>query len=322
MVARGVLRGTGAAILVLGVLVLLFAAYELWGTGITTASHQRELRRQFSSELRGRPLPASPGRAAPRSAVMSSAAATSAAATSTVTRGMTAPAVSAPPANGQPIGIIDIPAINVDYVVVQGTDESDLELGPGHYVGTPMPGNAGNAAIAGHRTTYLHPFYNLGSVRRGDVIYVSTVQGRFRYDVTGTSVVLPTDVAVLDPTVVPTLTLTTCNPPYSAATRLVVRAVLASPPAPPPEVPPTGRGVAAGDGAEASGARVRSLDGSTGLWGPALWWGVLWVAAGIGAVLLWRRFRHWWVVAAGMAVLISLLWVWFGALSQVLPPGY
>ncbi|MHB8220224.1 MAG: class E sortase [Acidimicrobiales bacterium] len=318
MAVRGVLRGVGTVVVVLGALVLLFAAYELWGTGIITASHQRALRRQFSTELQGRRPAAGGGSGAGRRAGTTSPS-------TPATRGVTAPASSAPPANGQPVGVIDIPAIGVDYVVVQGTDESDLELGPGHYLGTAMPGNPGNAAIAGHRTTYLHPFYNLGGIRRGDPIYVTTVQGRFRYDVTRTAVVAPTDVAVLDPTTVATLTLTTCNPPYSAATRLVVKAVLVSPPVPP--LAGRGAGVRAGAGPggrppAARGRQVANLGGSTPWWGPALWWGLLWAAAGAGVVVLWRRHRHWWVAAAGMAVLIGLLWVWFGALSQVLPAGY
>ena len=103
---------------------------------------------------------------------------------------------------------------------------AQLQAGPGHYPSTPLPGQAGNAAIAGHRTTYLHPFYNLNELVPGDPITVETVQGIFLYDVTSSMAVLPTDVAVVDPTPTPTLTLTTCNPRYSASQRLVVHAAL------------------------------------------------------------------------------------------------
>ncbi len=310
-------------VLVLGTLVLLFAAYELWGTGLITASHQQALRRQFHSEIEGRGPPLGAGG--------SRATAPTVRSTAPVTRSAAVPTVLAPPGNGEPIGVIDIPAVGVDFVVVQGTDEHDLELGPGHYVGTSMPGNPGNAAIAGHRTTYLHPFYSLGGVRRGDPIYVTTLQGRFRYDVTGTTVVAPTDVAVLDPTSVPTLTLTTCNPPYSAVTRLVVRAVLVSPSGSPTGSPtgsspgaPSSAGPSPGAPSAGVAARARTLGTGTGTGGlgPALWWGLLALAAGVSTVLVWRRTGRWWVGAAGTIVLLGLLWVWFGALSQVLPSGY
>ncbi len=81
----------------------------------------------------------------------------------------TGPPVTAPhteaPAEGDPVGEIRIPAIGLDQVVVEGTNTNDLRQGPGHYIGTPLPGQGGNAAIAGHRTTYGHPFYNLDGVQ-------------------------------------------------------------------------------------------------------------------------------------------------------------
>ena len=111
-------------------------------------------------------------------------------------------------------------------VVVEGTDADQLRSGPGHYPGTPLPGEAGNVAIAGHRTTYLHPFYNLDGLAPGDPISVLTVQGLFVYHVVSIQAVDPTDVAVVAPTPTPMLTLTTCNPRYSASQRLVVQAAL------------------------------------------------------------------------------------------------
>jgi sortase A len=111
-------------------------------------------------------------------------------------------------------------------VVVEGTDTAELQQGPGHYPGTPLPGEAGNSAIAGHRTTYLHPFYNLDQLVPGDEITVTTLQGVFDYDVTSSEIVDPSDVAVVDDTTTPQLTLTTCNPRFSARQRLVVHAAL------------------------------------------------------------------------------------------------
>ncbi len=199
-----------------GAVVLLFVVYALWGTDLTTAAHQRALRRQFDRELTaaGRPANGSlPAGSVPRAGAADSGA-------------VADPDPAVP--DGQPIGVLDIPAIGLDDVVVQGTAAGDLELGPGHYDGTSMPGNPGNTAIAGHRTTFLHPFYDLNELVPGDPIYVTTLQGLFRYDVVRTLVVAPTDVSVLAPTAAPTLTLTTCNPRYSAATRLVVQALLVS----------------------------------------------------------------------------------------------
>ncbi len=63
--------------------------------------------------------------------------------------------------------MIQIPKIGLNQVVVEGTGEDDLSKGPGHYLGTPLPGEEGNVGIAGHRTTWGRPFYNLDSARRG-----------------------------------------------------------------------------------------------------------------------------------------------------------
>ncbi len=113
---------------------------------------------------------------------------------------------------GKGIGYLVIPKIAVNFVVVEGVGEPQLQGGPGHYPGTSLPGQPGNAAIAGHRTTYAAPFYNLNELTPGDPIYALTSQGLFRYNVVSQQAVAPTDVAVLDQSATPELTLTTCNP--------------------------------------------------------------------------------------------------------------
>jgi sortase A len=130
--------------------------------------------------------------------------------------------------DGKPIGRISIPAIGVSYVVVQGVNAADLASGPGHYPSTPMPCTVGNAAIAGHRTTFLHPFYSLDALRPGDVLKITTAALQCAYAVIAPPVaVAPTDTAVIANTPgSTTLTLTTCTPRGSAAKRLVVKAVL------------------------------------------------------------------------------------------------
>jgi sortase A len=90
-----------------------------------------------------------------------------------------------------------------------------------------MPGQGGNAAIAGHRTTYGHPFYNLDGVKVGDPIVVTTLQGIFVYNTTKSFVVSPSDTSVINNVFANYLTLTTCNPRFSASTRLIVQAKLA-----------------------------------------------------------------------------------------------
>ena len=123
---------------------------------------------------------------------------------------------------------IEIPSIELDAKVVSGVQPEDLKQGPGHYPDTPMPGQFGNSAIAGHRTTYGQPFYRLDEVAPGDEIVLTTVQGRFVYRATGSEIVdadRSDVVATTDPTIA-RLTLTTCHPRYSATRRLIVSAEL------------------------------------------------------------------------------------------------
>jgi sortase A len=126
---------------------------------------------------------------------------------------------------GDSLTRIKIPALGVNMVVVQGTTESALQAGAGHYVNTPLPCEGGNVAIAGHRTTYGKPFTNLDKLQPGDTIELDTPIGGCVYRVAQAPfVVAPTDISVLAATSVRTLTLTTCNPKGSAAQRLVVHA--------------------------------------------------------------------------------------------------
>jgi sortase A len=305
MNVRRVLRSIGVALLAAGVLVLLFVAYELWGTGLTTQSHQNALRQQFDKELRAHHISTSTPTTVPKGSGT----------TTTTTQPISSVQPVAPPAApGEPIGIINIPKIGINYVAVQGTDEADLERGPGHYANTSLPGNPGNAAFAGHRTTYAAPFYNLDQLVPGDPIFVTTTQGKFQYNVTQVQVVDPTDVAVLNDTPTPTLTLTTCNPRYSAATRMVVTASLVSPvvAAVPVQKQPVKK----------SGASSTELLGSTTSWSGAVWWGLACIALVLAAWLVHRRLRHWWVYVIGAAGLLVLLFYFFGQLSPLLPAGY
>lgn len=129
--------------------------------------------------------------------------------------------------NGSPVGRIEIPRIGASFVVVKGTDTSDLESGPGIYSETVFPGMAGTTAIAGHRTTYLAPFRHVDQLRRGNTIALRMPYAHFTYRVIGKRVVAPTDVnAAVGNVGYSRLVLSACTPLFSAAKRLLIYARL------------------------------------------------------------------------------------------------
>ncbi|HXN62832.1 MAG TPA: class E sortase [Acidimicrobiales bacterium] len=202
----------------LGVVILLFVAWQLWGTAIAQHRAQDQLHAEFNAKLRADHV-AKAGKGGP---VLVAAA----------TR------LPSPP-DGSVVAHLQIPAISVDQYVVEGTTENDLSIGPGHYVGTAQPGQAGNVAIAGHRTTHGAPFNRLGQLVKGDQIILTTTSGEsFTYVVAGTpQAVSPGDVSVLNYFGDNRITLTTCNPEFSSTQRLVAVGLLKLPstvaPAPP-----------------------------------------------------------------------------------------
>lgn len=129
---------------------------------------------------------------------------------------------------GDALGRIEAPDMNgLNMVFVQGTDESSLELGPGHYPETAMPGQGKTVAIAGHRTTYLAPFRHIDSMKKGDKITLKMPYGNFIYSVEKTEIVDPSDVGIIHDTGFERLVLSACNPLYSASQRYIVFARLA-----------------------------------------------------------------------------------------------
>lgn len=170
-----------------------YVGWALWGTGLTTARAQDGLRKDWSQTVDSR----------------------------SASQGAT------PVPLGDRYAEIKIPAIGVDMMVVQGTAYEDLKLGPGHYPDTADPWDAkGRVGIAGHRTTYLHPFFNLDKVREGDLITLRTEYGTFTYRVNRDAFVVPEagSGSVLHQTQNPTLVLTTCNPRYQSYERMIVTA--------------------------------------------------------------------------------------------------
>jgi sortase A len=125
------------------------------------------------------------------------------------------------PLEGDAIGKISIPSIGVSEFVVEGTDTANLRKGPGHYPDTPLPGERGTAAIAGHRTTYGAPFRRLDDLRPEQAVAVDLPYGRFVYRVERIRIVDDQDLSVLRRVGYDRLVLTACHPLYSAAERVV-----------------------------------------------------------------------------------------------------
>jgi len=263
----------------------LFVAYELWGTGFAQRRDQKALKSQFDKIT-----------------------------TPTTVAGAAAPPDTVPaPADGA-IGVIQIPKIGVDQAVVEGVGVEDLKKGPGHYPGTPLPGEAGNAAIAGHRTTYGAPFNRLDELKNGDSITVRTRAGTFRYEVSSSSIVSPSEVSVLDPTPDNRLTLTTCNPKYSAAQRLIIVASLAGPVAPVVE-PPIGAPAAP----PRDGKALAGLSGKSTAKGPAIVWGLLAAAIWFLAWAAGHWWRRWPAYLLATPVFLVVLFIFFENFSRLLP---
>jgi sortase A len=205
-VVRTALRGLGQLLITAGVVVLLFCVYELKVTNAYTAQQQHQLGRTLDKEWAAPPL-------------------------KTPT-----PTVLEKWVEGQGIARIYFPTLGSGqvHVVVEGVSHEDLKKGPGHYPYTALPGQLGNMVISGHRTTYGAPFNRLDELKPGAAIVLETRTAWFTYVVQKLYIVKPTAVSVTYPVpnhlgAIPSqrlLTLTTCNPKYSAKQRLIVQALL------------------------------------------------------------------------------------------------
>jgi len=282
-----VLGAIGRGLISAGVIVLLFVAYQLWGTGLQHSAAQGDLGDEFQEttgieDVASDAVSLAEAARASQEAIGAGQIVASEPAAATSDADDDAPTetsddseepgedLEAPtptgaelleanfdvderqaivaklyPEAGKPLARINIPDINVDQITVEGVSVEDLRKGPGHYQSTPNPGQAGNSAIAGHRTTYGAPFHRVDELNPGDPIFVTTAQGVFEYRVVGYDengqqggdlgyfIVSPSDTWVLDQTEGEnTLTLTACHPKYSARQRIIVRAELVGEPAP------------------------------------------------------------------------------------------
>jgi LPXTG-site transpeptidase (sortase) family protein len=128
------------------------------------------------------------------------------------------------PTPGSAVAILAIPRLGLTSIVVEGAEEPQLRLAPGHIRGTSFPGEGGNIGIAGHRDTFFRP---LRFARKNDTITVTTRSKEYLYKVVSMTIVSPNDISVLYPQNRETLTLVTCYPfnyVGSAPKRFVVKA--------------------------------------------------------------------------------------------------
>lgn len=408
---RKTLAAIGRILITLGLLILLFVGYQLWGTNILEARAQDALEREYE-ELQatvdgrsGRP----PTTAATPRTTTTTAPATPGAPTTVADD----PVVGDAPVDlrdiptfglGDPIGRIQIPQAGVDKYFVVGTGRDELQKGPGLYVGTQLPGSPhglpgdqsrGVAAIAGHRTTYGAPFYNLNELRvsgdpastrddrRGDIIVTETLAGTHVFEVIAMRIVQPTETWVAAPVDQPVdpaqpqtahnwneviaaqdllwgverdpilddagepvlgadgqpmvldpeksyLVLTTCNPRFSAAERLVVLAELITDEhdgkrgdAAVAVRLPRGRDRLADlPGFEAADSLEDALGGDPASLPPAIAWGG--AATSVGLLWWWayRRWRHPATWFAGVLPFLAVLFACYVYVERLLPSGF
>ncbi|MHB8867285.1 MAG: class E sortase [Thermoleophilia bacterium] len=129
---------------------------------------------------------------------------------------------------GEPLGRLAIPKIGLEVVMIEDTETADLRKGPGHWPETPVPGAEGNFVVSGHRTTFGAPFFKLNKLESGDEIQVLLPFAVFIYKVSRTLIVLPSETEVVAQRGVEEISLTTCEPIYSAGRRLIVQAELSA----------------------------------------------------------------------------------------------
>jgi sortase A len=301
-----VLGAIGRTCITAGVLILLFVVYQLWGTGIREAQAQHRLENQFADVV---------GASQTTSTTTSSTSSTS---TPPEVTPSTVPSI-APVPEGEPTAHVRIPKIGVDKIVVEGVALPDLKKGPGHYPDSPLPGQQGNAAIAGHRTTYGAPFNRIDELTAGDEILVETVQGHFRYVVSEQRIVSPTQVDVLADQGDDRLTLTSCNPKYSARQRIVVIAKLAANEVALPRPP---RSADAGGAPAPAPAAIDSIDGAGAPALPAILLGLLCAVIWLLAWALGRRWRRWPSYALGLPFFLVALFYFFEEFSRLLPSNF
>lgn len=313
------LSAIGRTLIVSGVLILLFVVYQLWGTGIREAQAQNRLEKQFNERLAEveNADSAIVGSSSSSSTPANGAPSSSSGNTTETLPVTTAPPLDTIPVEGEPIGKIEIDRIGLSAYVVEGVGDDDLHSGPGHYPGTPLPGQKGNSAIAGHRTTYGAPFANIDKLEPGDEIRVTTLQGTFTYavmpqeDGSGHIIVSPNAVEVLNDAGDNRLTLTACHPRYSAAQRIIVFAELKGEPKPATPHPP-----------DAPKPDLSGLSGDRAAKFPVFLLGFLCALIWIVAWRVGKIWRKWPAYFVGFPFFMVALFYFFENFSRLLPSNF
>nr|MDT0662797.1 class E sortase [Micromonospora sp. DSM 115978] len=201
-------RVSGELLITFGLVVLLFAGYEIWGKSTIVNAHQEDLSAQLEEAWLGEP---------------------------TVAPSAPTPSESPEPApvvQGKPIAGLYIPSLDKNWVVVEGVEQDDIRYAPGHYPDSAMPGEIGNFSVAGHRNRAT--FWRLDELDNGDAIVLESRDQWFVYHVSQSRIVRPYQTEVVAPVpgkrgAEPTkamLTLTTCHPKFNNYERLIVHAEL------------------------------------------------------------------------------------------------
>ena len=264
----------GRTMIVAGLLLLSFVAYQLWGTGIVEGRSQTAIAKQF---VKPQPIQ---------------------------------------PQLGGLVGRITIPSIGVSKYVVAGVRLKDLERGPGLFPGSPMPGQKGNVAIAGHRTTFGAPFSRIDELRGNERIILESKDGTFTYIVNGEpKIVLATDTAVAKTTNPDsaTVTLVSCYPKWTSTKRIVVVATLDSTVLPLPATPLV----------NSEPIDQQSIAGwfhDPTAWPTVLFFGLALIVIRIVAGLMTRRGRRKiFVYPIAFGIFMPTLFLFFGGLARLLP---
>jgi sortase A len=267
-----------------GVVLLLFVAYQLWGTGLAESKSQSNLADEFET-------------------VISTPA--------------TKPAL---PQYGGVISRIEIPKIDVDKYVVAGVDAKSLQKGPGLFPGSPLGGQLGNVAITGHRTTYGAPFSRIDEMKVGDEIVIQTAEGSFTYIVNAEPFIVPptqTEVARTVDREKATLTLISCHPKWTSEKRIVVTADLA-----PSVAPSAATEFYAQNIEDVPDALSEGWFHDPAAWPWVVLLLIVLIALYVGAIVATRRGVRAYISYPVMAVvMLPVLFVFFTQLSRLLPTG-
>lgn len=279
----------GKTLISAGVLLLLFVAYQLWGTGLAERQAQDKLKSQFVTTT----VPSTPSNSP----------------STTVAR------VS--PTTGDVVAQIIIDSIKVDKFVIAGVGYKELEKGPGLFTGSPLPGQLGNVAISGHRTTYGAPFSRIDELATGDRIVMKTSQATYTYRVSSApKVVKPSDVDVIrtvDPTRA-TLTLITCHPKWTSENRLVISAALL------PEIVPQQPTVFTATESNPESVFAEGWFHDPSAWPMVIFFAILLVGIALAAnVLSRKKWRAVVVYPIAAVVFLPTLFMFFGFLTRLLP---